>query len=280
MKLYISDLDGTLLRNNATLSPYSRNTLQGLIKNGVHFTVASARSVVTIKKVMEGVRLKLPVIEFNGAFISDMETGRHSIVNHLDPEIAQEIYALGAGHGIFPFVSSFNGREDCLYYPDELNDGMEWYYQNRLRWADPRLRKPEGTKHIFRDQVVCLTLIHRKEALLSMKDAIMENFAGKVEIHLLENQYSPGWFWLTVHDSKATKDQAIMRLSEEFGYRREDLTVFGDNINDIKMFKYAANSIAVRNAAEELKTYATKIIESNEEDSVVKYILEDNGFSV
>jgi hydroxymethylpyrimidine pyrophosphatase-like HAD family hydrolase len=102
-------------------------------------------------------------------------------------------------------------------------------------------------------------------------------FSNQVEVHLSENQYSPGWYWLTVHDYKATKDQAIKTLIREYGYDPNQLTVFGDNVNDIKMFKAAAEAVAVKNATEELKRYATRIIGTNEEDSVVKFIKEQNS---
>lgn len=104
----------------------------------------------------------------------------------------------------------------------------------------------------------------------------MKEFSNQVEVHLAENQYSPGWYWLTVHDYKASKDQAIKTLIHEYGYDQNQLTVFGDNVNDIKMFKSASEAVAVKNATDELKKYATKVIGSNQEDSVVKYIKEDN----
>ena len=58
--LYVSDLDGTLLTNEATLSEYSKAELQRLLHEGVSFSVASARSVVSIRKIMQGLHLTLP----------------------------------------------------------------------------------------------------------------------------------------------------------------------------------------------------------------------------
>jgi len=81
--LYISDLDGTLLNNSAELSAYSKTTLQAMLADGLIFTVASARSVVAMQQMMAGLTLPLPVIEFNGAFISDLATGRHEVVNNI-----------------------------------------------------------------------------------------------------------------------------------------------------------------------------------------------------
>jgi hydroxymethylpyrimidine pyrophosphatase-like HAD family hydrolase len=203
--LYVSDLDGTLLTDDATLSEFSRSELQRLLTQGVSFSVASARSVVSIRAIMQGLRLKLPVVEFNGAFLSDLETGRHRIINSLDPAVARDIYHTVTRFGCSPFVSTYNGREDCLYYRDMKNDGM-------------------------------------------------------------------GWYWLTVHDRHATKDQAIRTLTEMYGLSESELIVFGDQINDIKIFQIAAQAVAVANALPEVKLHATHIIGSNEEDSVVKYI--------
>jgi HAD superfamily hydrolase (TIGR01484 family) len=137
MKLYVSDLDGTLLRNNATLSEFSKRTLRDLVKQGVHFTVASARSVVSIRNFLDGVPLHLPVIAFNGAFISDLETGKHRIINHLNQSIVPELYELVKEHKCGTFISSFNGKEDCLYYSKLHNKGMDWYYNTRVRQKDP-----------------------------------------------------------------------------------------------------------------------------------------------
>ncbi|MCO1604723.1 HAD-IIB family hydrolase [Desulfosporosinus nitroreducens] len=125
--LYISDLDGTLLRNDATLSDYSKTKIQELVRNGVLFSVASARSVVAIQKIFVGVKLNLPVIEFNGAFISDLETGYHEFINEIDKSITSEILSLSSRQGCLPFISSFNGTEDCLYHGSISTDTpSEW----------------------------------------------------------------------------------------------------------------------------------------------------------
>jgi hydroxymethylpyrimidine pyrophosphatase-like HAD family hydrolase len=79
-----------------------------------------------------------------------------------------------------------------------------------------------------------------------------------------------------VHDKRASKDQAIQILIDRLGISKNELTVFGDNSNDIKMFKLAGQSIAVSNATDELKQYATQIMGTNEEDSVVRYILKNS----
>jgi len=271
-RIYISDLDGTLLRNDAKLSDYSKTVIQELVRNGVHFSVASARSVVAIQKIFDGVRLNLSVIEFNGAFISDLDTGYHEVINEIDKSITPEILSLSLRQDCTSFISSFNGKDDCLYFESILNEGMDWYLKDRRKAHDKRLRKISDLRDALKDNIVCFTIIGREEPLTELQMQIKDIFKDQVELHLMENQYSAGWFWLTTHDYRATKDQGIKIVIDRLGISSDKLTVFGDNANDIKMFKLAAKAIAVNNATSELKSYASEIIGSNEEDSVVKYI--------
>ncbi len=273
--IYISDLDGTLLGNDAAISSFSKEVLSKLLKNGLYFTVASARSVISIRKMMGGLRLRLPIIEFNGAFISTLESGHHQVVNNLDPAIAEEAYRLIKDFGLTPFISTFNGTQDCLYYSSITNGGMQWYLNDRLSHHDERLRSIENLVQAFHDKVVCLNVIGSQNNLYELEFAIKEQFSNSVEMHLMENQYSQGWYWLTIHDYRATKDQAIRLLLEEWRLDKWELVVFGDNDNDIKMFQLANRAIAVANATDKLKHYATQIIGSNSDDSVVKFIQDD-----
>ena len=271
--VYITDLDGTLLKNDASISIFAENMLNDLIQEGLLFSVASARSVVSIRKMLSGLKLKLPVIEFNGAFISDLETGEHHIINSIEPSVTEPIFQLINSFQYVPLISTFNGKEDCLYYNEISNKGIEWYVDNRVKNQDERLRYLNSLNDALKDEVVCLTVIGKYGMLSELKYAISDQFSNSVELHLMENQYSPGWYWLTVHDYKATKDRAIETLLEKYNIKDNyELVAFGDNDNDIKMLQSADRAIVVANASDSVKQYATQIIGPNSDDSVAKFI--------
>lgn len=281
MTLYVSDLDGTLLTREPALSAVSRAALTELLRDGLAFSVASARSVTSMRPLLRGLPLTLPVVEFNGAFLSDLSTGRHEVVNAFPSPLPGELCALIGAFGCVPFVSTFDGRDDCLYSGPPINDGMRYYLEERRAHRDPRLRACASLAAPLREQVVCLTAIERRERLVELEAAVNDRYPGLVATCLMENQYSPGWFWLTLHDRRATKAQGVRALRTRYGLADRELVVFGDHVNDVSLFREADHAVAVANALPEVKLHAARVIGSHEEDSVVHYIREhrDRGRS-
>ncbi len=273
-KIYISDLDGTLLRNDATMSGYCRAELIKLLDAGVNFTIASARSVTSTKRILAEVPFRLPIIAVNGAYITEFTTGRHLVINAIDKNIVGQIYSQILAHQCIPFVSSFNGSEDMLYYQHTVNDGMKWLIEDISEGHGKKLRQTDNIKKTFNEKIVCMTVIAEYEIVKDLTATIEENFGESLQTHFFQNPYSPQWHWLTIHDKKACKAIAIKTLLEMKGFSPDELTVFGDNLNDVNMFKMAGTAIAVENATDEIKQHADKMIGTNESDSVVKYIAE------
>ncbi len=273
--LYITDLDGTLLSDDGTLSPRTAKILREVISNGAMVTTASARSVASIQDIFKGLKLPLPVIEFNGAIISDLETGKHLFVNSIARHLVEKLSSLISKHGCSPFVSTFTGTEDRLYYSSVTNEGVKWYLNDRRAHNDKRLRFVTDIASSFNDTVICLNVIGKLDVLSKLESELREKFTNLLEIHCLEDTYSPGFYWLTAHDKNATKDRAIIKLQQMMSLAEREVVVFGDNANDLRMFQAADRSIAVSNAIEVVKTHATEIIGSNNDDSVAMYIQSD-----
>ena len=271
--LFVSDVDHTLLDDEGRLSCYSRTTLNRLLARGLRFTVASARSCASLRSLLAGLELSLPVIEFNGAFVSDLATGRHHLVHALAPAVAADLWALAQAGGHVPFVSTHDGNADRLYYDRVRNAGMEWYLEDRRRHRDPRLCRLANLRDGLRDQVVCLTVIERRCGLLALQRAVDQRHGNAVRSYCFENRYSPGWHWLTLLDRCATKEQgvaALRRLRPELQGCR--LVAFGDGANDIGLLQAADVGLAVANAEPELKRQATAVIGSNDDDAVARYL--------
>jgi hypothetical protein len=271
-KLFVSDLDGTLLGPDGRLSDYSRRVLMELLQAGVHFTVATARAWGEITPVLGDLPLKLPVIAINGAFLTDYPSGRHLVINNLASDTAASIYQRILEHELLPFVVAFNGTEDRLYWERLINEEMQWYHDILTLEKDKRLRHIDYLTDALQQQVIAFAVMGPKEDVSALSLKLAGEYPGLLENFLFENPYSPGHWWLTIHDQRACKSKGIRSLVEMTGHQFENLTVFGDHINDIKMFRLAGTAVAVGNAEEAVKSAANVVIGRNDEDAVVKYI--------
>ena len=277
--LYVSDLDGTLLIDDGVLSSYTREKLIAILEAGVNFTVASARSISSVQQILHGLPFRLPVIGINGAFISNFVTGEHMVINDMSDALIEDVYNYILSYNSVPFISTFDGEEDRLYYNTLPNDGMQWYYDNRRLAGDKRLCHVDRLRDVFVDDIVAFTVINTRQQLINLATKMREDFSDQLQMHFFENPYSSPWYWLTIHDKKACKSEAVRELLSYTDFDLKDLVVFGDNLNDVNMFEMCPRSIAVSNASDHIKRLATEVIGANTEDSVVKYVMEAEGIN-
>ena len=84
--LYVTDLDGTLMRNDQTLSEYTVTTLNRLIDEGFNITYATARSFTSAHKITEDLKIKIPVITRNGTTFADQIRNEETEISRFSPE--------------------------------------------------------------------------------------------------------------------------------------------------------------------------------------------------
>ena len=101
--LYVSDLDGTLLRSDISASAYTNETINRLAGEGMLFSYATARSYNTSAKVTRGLDARIPLIVYNGAFVIDNATGKIMISNFFGgeaKEMVSELRQIGEEIGV------------------------------------------------------------------------------------------------------------------------------------------------------------------------------------
>ena len=75
MTLYATDLDGTLLRSDKSISDETAALINRLISEGTLFTYATARSFSSASPLVEKLNLSCPAVTFNGVFVIDPKPG-------------------------------------------------------------------------------------------------------------------------------------------------------------------------------------------------------------
>jgi len=270
--LFVSDLDGTLLNWQRQLPEPARRDLVALLQRGLPFTVVSARSMATIRRILAGLPISLPVIELNGAFISEFATGRHLISHPMERTVVEELLDLIQGSGLSPFIVTFDGQSDHLYHGELVNEAMVRFHGERVSQNDKRLQPLNGLDECLEQEVVVISVIAAFEPIQRLFEQVRQRFAFQVQALMTENLYHPGWYWLTITHACATREHALEVLARVQNVALEDVTVFGDEVSDIPMFEMAGHRVAVANAATPLKQIAGEIADANESGGVVEYL--------
>ena len=262
--LYVTDLDGTLLRSDERTSDFTNQTVNELAKKGMLFSYDTARSYVTAQKVTRGLDAHIPLIVYNGAFVIDQGTGDIMISNFFGEEVGAMMEDL-ISHGVYPIVYAFvDGVEKYSYIPERCTWGMKAYLDTRS--GDRRENIVQDVETLCRGEVFYLTCIDEEEKLLPF----YEKYRDACHAVYQKDIYS-GAQWLELMPTAASKSNAIRQLKARLGC--DKLVVFGDGKNDIDMFELADESYAVENAVPELKEVATGVIGCNDEDGVAHWLL-------
>ena len=261
--LYVSDLDGTLLRSDQKTSGYTNRVINELVAGGMCFSYATARSYSTSHVVTAGMSASFPLIVYNGAFIRDNATGELLLKNSFDRAGAALLRDL-TERGISPIVYAFvDGQERFSYVPSTVNAPTGDFL--RTRKGDMRDRPVTRPEELLDGEVFYVTCIGDPGLL----GPVYARYAGVFRCVYQRDIYS-GEQWLEIMPRNVSKAGAAVRLKELLGCGR--LVAFGDGINDLDLFGIADEAYAVANAAPELKAAATGIIGSNDEDSVAKWL--------
>lgn len=261
--LYVSDLDGTLLRSNETTSEFTNSVINSLVEKGMLFSYATARSLITAKKVTKGIEARIPLIVYNGTFVIDNVTGKILIANYFDESVYEVMDDLFCSD-VYPIVYAFiGGKERFSFVPELCTEGMKTFLNSRK--GDIRTREAAAPDSLKEGDIFYLTCIDTPEKL----GPLYEKYKGRYHCVYHTDIYTKEQ-WLEIMPREASKSNAIKQLKAMLGCER--LVVFGDGKNDIDMFQIADESYAVENAHEDLKNIATDIILSNDEDGVAKWL--------
>ena len=265
--LYVSDLDFTLLRSDATLSARTVSVINGLIAAGVPFTYATARSYLSSRRVTSDLDLALPVVTYGGTVIADPHDGAPLHVEGMPGVVVSAILDAAIDAGLEPIVYAMEGGRDRVrWHEGSVSSGVRWYVAHRE--GDPRLAPLRSWDDVDPASIFYITLIGTRERLEALRDGLGGALAECAHFLSLDGYMNE--HWLEIHAGSGTKAQAVRRLAGSLGAER--VVAFGDNHNDRPLFEVADETCAVANAVPELRALATHVIGANDADGVAEWL--------
>ena len=262
-KAIVSDLDGTLLNENHKVSPYTRETIKLLLKKGIKFYIATGRSYLGAKEVMEEIGLKIPLITSNGARILD-ESGAEIYVNNLARKYVEKLIAID--YKSFGNDIILNGYSGSNWYVTE--DARAYFYAQkpeRKLYPEQISFEDFSTKNFSK-----IFFLGNHENLLELEKEIKKVTNDETNI-VFVNKRS-----LEIFSKTCDKAVAASFLLQKDGLTLKDAVSFGDGVNDYDLITRTGLGFAMKNSIYRLmeKLSDIEIIESNENDGMAKKVRE------
>lgn len=266
--LYISDLDGTLLNNNAVLSDETVSGLNSLIAKGTNFTVATARTSATVVQMLRDVNIEHPVILMNGVAVYDIKNEKYVITENISVAGKRALLDAISEHIGTGFIYTIDDNRLATWFENADTPASRAFIEERERIYGKKFTKVDSFKECFDRNIVYYSIDDTKDKLIQAYDALKQ--CKELHVEFYRDIYNTDHWYLEVCSCTASKKNAVKRLRELLSVER--VISFGDNLNDIPMFEASDEAYAVANAKDEVKSRATGVIKSNIDNGVVEFL--------
>jgi Cof subfamily protein (haloacid dehalogenase superfamily) len=262
--LVVSDVDGTLLTKDKTLTEGTRRAVLRLEASGVGFTITSSRPTIGMRFLIEPLQITLPVGAFNGSSIVDAQL--NPIEQHLIPASAVQrsidiLDEFGVDVWLFTNEQWLARSGDGAYVPLE----------KRTIKTDPAI-VPDFTPYL--SSACKLVGACADAALLQRCEAAMQKALGAQATAVRSQSY-----YLDVTPPGCDKGTFVQAMAKRLGISTGAVATIGDMQNDLAMFRTSGISIAMGNATDDVKKLATHVTTSNADEGfagAIEMILKHN----
>lgn len=260
IKCIVSDLDGTLLQQDFSMSSRTINALKNMLAQGVTFLPATGRSYSDIVELFHRNDIPCKSILLNGAQARD-EEGRvlkqFAIAHKLCDQVLQILQRHNCSIQLF-CSDALYAYQDAQRVAEDISAVITRNIQKPYH-ADVMMELQEADKTlqtILKIETMSLDEERLNACCHELRDVsdilCMSSIRGNLEIV----------------DHQSSKGSMLMKLIEDLPFNKEELLIFGDNLNDLSLFDHFPNTIAVANAHPEIKRKAKQICLSSDQDGV------------
>lgn len=244
--LLVSDMDGTLLSGDTTISKENREAIQEFVAGGGRFAIATGRTAGNAAEYLEGLPVNSPGIFYNGAMLADMATGEVLKSCRLTGKIWRDF----AAHCLQKFPQA------CI----EVYTADQCYILSAPGQDDPRLAKEYSDyRHTTLAQVAGLDWL--KFFICASRPVLeaVRHEAGKLGILEISTNFFSATTYLEFVGQEVSKGHMLEALRRLPGNAGRYVVAAGDFANDNEMLRRADCGVAPENAMPETKEAADRL---------------------
>ena len=251
----VSDVDGTLVRTDKSLTERTVASVMKLRDAGIAFAIVSSRPPRGLKMPIERLGITTFVAGFNGGAIARPDLS--IVASHfIAPDAATQAIAAIEHAGADAWV--FAGQDWCVR---DLN-GLHVDLERRAVGFDPTIVSDFSSVAHAAAKIVAVS---DDGALLArLQNDLRSALGADAEVSRSQTYY------LDVTPPGHDKGTFVAAMEKRLGISSDAVATIGDMENDLPMFAKSGISFAMGNAADEIKRHATHVTDSNERDGFAR----------
>ncbi|WP_071459124.1 Cof-type HAD-IIB family hydrolase [Bacillus massilinigeriensis] len=254
------DLDGTLLKDDKTISDVNKRVITRAREEGHVVMIATGRPFRSSEMYYHELGLDTPIINFNGAYIHhplDQNWGVHH--SPLSIDVAKDIVDA---------LDSFDFHNIIA----EVIDDVYFHYHDEKLLDIFGMGNPEVTtgdlRKFLRTSPTSMLIHTDQKDLAKIRSHLSEVHAEVID----HRSWAAPWHVIEIVKYGLNKAVGLRKASEYFHIPPERIIAFGDEDNDLDMLEYAGRGIAMDNGIDVVKSIANETTLSNEKDGVGVYL--------
>lgn len=250
-RLVATDLDGTLLHSDDTLSVRSRLALKAVLASGAHHVIVTGRPVSTARVVFDALGYEGLAVCAQGGQVYD--AGRHRLLTstELDRDVLREVLdRVSAELGPLEVAAAPTGLDGVILTPP----GFPW------PWATES-RRITADGEMWEGPLLKAFILHHALDVDRLAAAAREIAGGALG-------FVNGGGIVEIVPAGLSKATGLAQVAELVAVPAAEAVSFGDMPADIPMLAWTAHGVAVANAHPEVLAAADEIAPSNNEDGV------------
>ncbi|HEY3415927.1 MAG TPA: Cof-type HAD-IIB family hydrolase [Armatimonadota bacterium] len=251
IRLFIADLDGTLVTPEKILTERSIRAVDQLIDRGIKFTITSGRPPRGMRHIIDRLRIDAPISAFNGGMFVRKDL---SVIeaHYLPAALIGRIIAMLTACGLDVWV--YQGDEWFIRDPQGPHVARE---QSTVKFAPTVVKDyPQQAEQVVK--IVGISDDHA--AVARCEHTVREELGDQVSAARSQPYY------LDVTNPQANKGRVVERLMQLLEISYEEIATIGDMPSDVMMFERDGLSIAMGNASAEVQAQADYVTTSNREE--------------
>lgn len=269
-KLVAIDMDGTLLREDKSISDRTKKAIQNAKDKGTTVVIATGRPIEGVSKTLTELNMYTDsdyVLSYNGALVQ--KTKNKEVISKVSLKGEDYHYLKKISDELGVNIHAFSEKKGLVTPKNSKYTEVEASINN----IDINVQDINETKSD--DVIIKIMMIDEPEILGPAIEKLPKEIYEKYTVV----RSTP--YFLEFLNKNANKGLGVELLAKHLGIKQEEIITLGDADNDLHMIEYAGLGIAMGNAFDSVKKIANYITDTNENDGVAKaiekFVLEENN---